>query len=162
MTNYHLAQLNIARMLAPIDDPVMADFVANLDPINALADQSQGFVWRLQTTEGNATSLRVFDDDFLIVNMSVWESVEALHQYVYYSDHTAFFRRRAEWFSRMDTPYFALWWVPTGHIPTTEEAKARLEHLTQHGPTPYAFTFKKRYSVNEMLAAAETMPGSGE
>lgn len=150
---YHLAQLNIARMLAPLDDPLMADFVANLARINALADAAPGFVWRLQTPAGDATQLRVFDDDMLIVNMSVWVSVEALHDYAYYSDHAEIFRRRREWFSKMETPYMVLWWIPAGHLPTLDEAKAKLEYITQHGATPHAFTFKQQFSIEDMLAA---------
>lgn len=148
---HHLAQVNIARMLAPIDDPIMADFVANLDRINAVADGAPGFVWRLQTEAGDATALRVFDDDYLIINMSVWESVEALFEYTYASDHVEIYRRRGDWFSRMDTPHMAMWWVPAGHIPTPEEAKVRLEYLLTQGPTPEAFTFKKRFSVDEVF-----------
>src|SRR5688572_22166846 len=98
---FHLAQLNIARMLAPIDSPVMADFVANLDRINSVAENSKGFVWRLKDDSNNATSIRIFDDDFLIVNMSVWQSVDALFRYVYNSDHTEIFKRRTEWFEKM-------------------------------------------------------------
>ena len=150
---HHLAQINIARLLAPIDDPQIADFVANLDRINAIADAAPGFVWRLQTEDGDATALRVFDDPMFIINMSVWETVEALFDYTYASDHVDVFRRRGEWFSKMDKPHIAMWWVPAEHIPTIEEAKARLEFIEKHGPTPQAFTFKQRFTVEEMLAA---------
>ncbi len=150
---YHLAQINITRLRTPIDDPLIADFVANLDRINALAEQSPGFVWRLQGDNNSATGLRVYDDPYIIVNMSVWESVEALYQYTYYSDHTAIFRRRAEWFTRMDTPYFAVWWIPAEKTPTIPEAQAALESLLRDGPTPFAFTFKRQFTLAEMLAA---------
>ena len=148
---HHLAQVNIARMRAPLDDPLMADFVANLDRINAVADDAPGFVWRLQTDEGDATALRVFDDAYLIINMSVWVSIEALFEYAYASDHVEVFRRRGEWFSKLDTPHMALWWVPAGHTPTVEEAKVRLEYLLTEGPTPEAFTFKKRFTPDEII-----------
>jgi hypothetical protein len=111
MSKYHIAQINIARMLAPIDDPVMDEFVAQLEPINALADTSPGFVWRLQTEEGDATSLKVYDDDMIIVNMSVWESVESLHEYAYKSAHSKVMRDRKRWFKKFDGPYYALWRV---------------------------------------------------
>lgn len=149
MTSYHLAQLNIARMLAPIDSDVMAGFVARLDEINALADGADGFVWRLTTPVGNATALRPFDDDMLIVNMSVWESIEALHGYTYKSDHVELIRDRKVWFSLMETPHLVLWWVPVGHIPTVEEAKQKLDYLQQHGSTVQAFTFSKRFSAED-------------
>ena len=141
MAEYHLAQINIARMLAPIDDPIMAEFVAQLAPVNALADQSPGFVWRLQSESGDATSIKVYDDDMIIVNLTVWESVEALREFVYKSAHHGVLRERKRWFEKFDGPYYALWWVPAGHIPDTEEARGRLEHLRDHGDTAYAFSF---------------------
>jgi hypothetical protein len=152
MTDYHIAEINIAHMRAPLEDPIMKDFVDNLDRINAVADDAPGFVWRLQTEEGDATSIRVFDNDMLIVNMSVWESIEALFQYVYASDHADIFRRRGEWFTKMDTPVLAMWWIPAGHIPTLDEAKEKLDLMAREGPTPLAFTFKKRFSVDDFLA----------
>ncbi len=139
---YHLAQVNVARMRAPLDDPLMAEFVARLDDINAVADASPGFVWRLQSAEGNATSVRAYDDPRLLINMSMWESLDALSAYVYANAHRGVMRRRREWFARFDGPYMALWWVPAGHIPTVDEAKERLEHLRAYGPSPTAFTFK--------------------
>src|SRR3954451_12162922 len=132
-----------------MDDPAMAGFVEQLDPINALADTAPGFVWRLQTDEGNAISIHAFEDDLMLVNMSVWESVEALADFVYRSGHVAVMRRRREWAERMAEAYMVLWWVAEGEIPTVEEAKDRLEHLREHGPTPDAFTFKKRYPPAE-------------
>ena len=142
MPNYHLAQINIARMLAPIDDPLMAEFVAQLPPINALADESPGFVWRLQSESGDATSIKIYDDDMIIINITVWESVDALREYVYKSAHHAVVRDRKRWFEKFDDPYYALWWVPAGHIPSTEEGKERLDYLREHGDTAFAFSFK--------------------
>jgi hypothetical protein len=153
MTHYHLAQVNIARMRGPIDSLIMAEFVAQLDAINAVAEAAPGFVWRLKSDEGNATAIRVFDDPMLIINMSVWESLEALFEYTYRSDHIDVYRRRGEWFERMETPHMALWWIPAGHIPTPEEAKDKLALLEREGATPLAFTFKKRFTFEEMLLA---------
>jgi hypothetical protein len=142
--SFHVAQVNIAMPKAPVDSPVLADFMALLDPINELADASEGFVWRLQTDEGNATSIRPFEDERLMVNLSTWESVEALREFVYRSVHVEVMRRRREWFEHMRL-YMALWWVPAGHIPSVEEAKDRLAHLREHGPTPRAFTFREPF-----------------
>ncbi len=143
--HFHLAQLNIARMRFALDDPRMADFVAGLGRINALADAAPGFVWRLQSESGNATDIQAFADPHLLVNMSVWESSDALRAYAYRSQHADFLRRRQEWFAPMETPTQVLWWVTTGHIPTVSEAKERLEHLTAYGPTPQAFTFRTAF-----------------
>jgi Domain of unknown function (DUF3291) len=144
---YSLAQVNIARMLAPLSDPLMAEFVARLDTVNAFADASPGFVWRLQTPEGNATDVRAYEDEMILVNMSVWASLEDLTRYVYASEsmHRDVMKQRRRWFQRFDGPYMALWWVPQGHISTVEEAKERLEHLRAQGETPHAFTFKKPF-----------------
>jgi hypothetical protein len=145
MPGYHLAQLNIGRLLAPLDSPQLAPFVENLEPINALADGAPGFVWRLQTEDGDATAIRPFDDDMMIVNMSVWESLEALADFVYRSDHVAVMRRRREFFERMADAFIVLWWVPAGHRPTVAEAKDRLARLRRDGPTQEAFTFRARF-----------------
>lgn len=142
MTEFHLAQINIARMHAPIDDPIMADFVAQLAPINALAETSPGFVWRLQSEGGDATSIKVYDDDMVIINLTVWEDVESLRQYVYKSAHSGVMRDRRRWFEKFDGPYYAMWWIPAGHLPDPQEAKERLEHLREHGDSEYAFSFK--------------------
>ena len=147
MTRYHLAQYNIARLLAPLDDPLLADFMANLDPINRLGDRTPGFVWRYQTEEGNSTSIRVRGDPMIIINFSVWESVEALFQFTYRSDHAAVYRRRREWFEAPLESHLVLWWIPAGHIPTVEEGEQRLDHLRAHGPTPHAFTFKQQFAA---------------
>ncbi|MBN8822522.1 DUF3291 domain-containing protein [Spirosoma sp.] len=138
-----LAQLNISRMLAPdITHPIMADFVAQLETINQLAEQSEGFLWRLKGDGNNATDLRPFDDERIIVNMSVWESVEALQNFVFRSRHTDVMKDRRKWFEKPDQATTVLWWVPVGHIPTIQEARARLEHLNANGPGPHAFTFR--------------------
>ena len=151
MTTVHLAQINIGRMKAPLEDPAMAGFVARLDEINAIADRSFGFVWRLQTEEGNATYLRPFDDERIIVNMSVWESIDALRAYVYSSAHAELLRQRRDWFEKFDRVFLALWWIPAGHIPSIDEAKARLALLEQNGPTPLAFTFKTTFPPDSAL-----------
>ena len=153
MSGEHLAQLNIARLGAPLDSPTLAGFVAALEPINALADGSPGFVWRLQTDEGDATSIRAFDDDMLIVNMSVWESLEALRAFVYGPDHRAVMAGRRQWFEKMAEAYLVLWWVPAGYVPSVDEAKERLERLRRDGPSPAAFTLSKAWP-----AAAPTSP----
>ena len=137
--------MNIGRLLAPVESPQIAEFVAALDPINRLADTSPGFVWRLQTAEGNATAIHSFDDELIISNMSVWESIEALRAFVYTTAHTGIMRRRREWFETYVTSYMALWWVPAGHRPTIEEAKERLAALDRDGPTPFAFTFRQPF-----------------
>jgi Domain of unknown function (DUF3291) len=142
---YHVAQVNIGRLRAPVDSAIVRDFVDLLDPINALADRSPGFVWRLQTEDGNATAIRPFDDASLLVNMSVWESVETLGAFVYESRHLGVLRRRKEWFERIAEPIVALWWVRTGTIPTVAGAKDRLDHIRMHGPTPYAFTLRRHF-----------------
>jgi hypothetical protein len=143
---YHLAQLNIGRMLASLDSPVMAEFVRALDEINALAERSPGFVWRLIGEGNDATSIRPYPDERIIVNMSVWESVETLRAYAYQSAHANFLRRRHEWFETLTLPYLALWWIPAGHTPTVWEAKDRLEHLRARGETAQAFSFKRVFA----------------
>ncbi|PRX50851.1 uncharacterized protein DUF3291 [Prauserella shujinwangii] len=143
MNDFHLAQVNIALPVAPLDSAELADFVAALDPVNAVADAAPGFVWRLQTEDGDATAVRAFGDDRLIVNMSVWESIEDLAEFAFRDqDHQAVLRRRREWFHRMREAHSVLWWVPAGHRPTVAEAEHRLGLLREHGPTPEAFTFR--------------------
>ena len=146
---FYLAQINIAKMLAPIDSPVMADFVANLDSINALAETSEGFVWRLKDESNNATAIKIFDDDFLIVNMSVWKNTEALFQFVYKSNHIEIFKRRKEWFEKMEEMHMAQWYVQAGYLPTVADAVERLNYLRNHGETPFSFSFKKRFTIEE-------------
>ncbi len=144
MASYQLAQLNVAHLVAPIDSPTLADFVARLDGINALAEGSPGFVWRYRSDLANPSALlvRAFGDD-VIPNMSVWTSIDALHGYVYRSAHTEVMARRSEWFHRMRDAWHVLWWVPEGHRPTLAEAHERLELLRANGPGPQAFTFKR-------------------
>ena len=148
--DYHLAQVNIGRMRAPLDSPELAGFVAALEPVNALADAAPGFVWRLQTEDGNATGVRAFEWDAagsagVLVNMSVWESVEALAAFVYAGPHLAVLRRRREWFELMRESQTALWWVPAGVRPGTADAEDRLRRLRAHGPTPAAFTLRQHF-----------------
>jgi heme-degrading monooxygenase HmoA len=145
MSKYQLAQLNIGRILAPMDSPTMAEFAGRLDEINAMADGTPGFVWRLQDAAGNATALRPFEDDWLLVNMSVWESVEQLKNFTYQTAHAQVMRKRRQWFEPHTEMYFVLWWVPAGHIPTVQEAIDRLHHLQANGETAHAFTFKKTF-----------------
>lgn len=142
---FQLAQANIARMRAAIDDPVMEGFRSQLETINAIADRSPGFVWRLQTDAGDATAIRAFDDDLIIFNMSVWASTEALHGYVYKSGHVGPLRNRRDWFQPLAAPILVLWWIPASHIPTVEEAKSKLQLLNERGPTPGAFTFRQAF-----------------
>ncbi len=141
----HIAQLNIGILLVQRDEPMVAGFMEALDPINAIADASPGFVWRLVTPEGNATAIRPFDDERILVNMSVWESIEALEAFTYRSPHTPYIGRRREWFQRFEGHFMVLWWVAAGHLPDVEEAKERLALLERDGPTRAAFTFRRRF-----------------
>ena len=143
---YQLAQINIARLLKPIDHPQIADFVNNLDRINAIAEKHEGFVWRLKDEESNnATNINPYNDPMMIVNMSVWENVESLKQYVYNSDHVSIFMRKKEWFEKPTKAHMALWWIENGMFPTAEQGKERLEYLQDNGQSPHAFGFSKIY-----------------
>ena len=142
---FHLAQYNIARLLAPLDDPSIADFVSALEPINQLAERAPGFVWRHQTDEGDSTALRPYDDDRIIINFSVWTDPDALWNYTYKSDHMDVFRRRREWFESHIEAHLVMWWISEGHLPSIEEAAGRLDKLRSDGPTPDAFTFRQRF-----------------
>jgi hypothetical protein len=144
MSKYELAQLNIGLMRGPLDSAVMADFVANLEPINVLADAAPGFVWRLRSEEGNATEFRPLGEE-IIVNLSVWRDLEALNHFVYKSDHVKIMRRRKEFFERMKEAFMVLWWVKKGHRPTVDEAIQKLEQLRIAGATADAFTFRDPY-----------------
>ena len=155
LAQYDLAHLNVARLKAPLDSPQLAYFVGNLDRINAIADGSPGFVWRLQDESGNATALHPMGED-IIVNMSVWRDPESLQAFVYRSDHVAVMRRRREWFDRMEI-YLVLWWVPCGHRPTTKEGIERLNLLRSRGPSAEAFTFGKLFPAP---GAGATVAGS--
>lgn len=152
MPDYHLAQSNIARMRGPIDADVMAGFVERLEPMNALADKSPGFVWRYQTEAGDATEVRVFNDKLILFNMSVWESVAALEDYVFRSQHVEALQQRSSWFERWPKASLVLWWVEAGHEPSVEEAKQRFETLWAQGPSPDAFTFSRRHPPPDALA----------
>lgn len=146
MASFELAQLNIAQMREPLESPLLADFVANLDRINALAESMPGFVWRLQTEDGDATALRPFGDDTL-VNVSTWSGLESLKAFVYGSAHVEIMRRRREWFHALAQAHLVLWWVPRGHRPDEREAKARLEQLRRDGPSADAFTFREAHAA---------------
>jgi hypothetical protein len=152
-SQYELAQVNIGELLAPLESEQIAGFVAALEPINALADQAPGFVWRLVGDGGaNATSERIFGAD-LIVNMSLWRDLASLGDFVFRSDHVAVMRQRRSWFARMSQIYTALWWVPAGVRPTVADAEERLTYLREHGPTPYAFTFRVPFPAPDADAA---------
>ena len=145
-SEYYLAQANIARARAPLTDPVMAGFVEQIEYINSIADRAPGFVWRFQTEDGDATAVRVFDDPLLIFNMSLWESVEALSEYAFRSEHRTPLLRRKDWFTKIDRAHSVLWWVPRGHLPTVSEAEKKLTLLDSAGPTSKAFTFPRLFS----------------
>jgi hypothetical protein len=161
MSRYELAQLNIARMRAPLDSPLMADFVGNIDRINRLAEARPGYVWRLGDEEGGATALRPFGEDTL-VNMSVWKDVESLRTFMFRTDHAVIMRRRHEWFVHMDDAYAVLWWIPAGHRPGLLEAWERLEHLRMHGASAHAFSLRTAFPAPDAQegAAPEPFPGT--
>jgi len=143
---FHLAEINVARLRAPLDDPRLADFVAQLDDVNALADASPGFVWRLKAEGGGASSyVRAFEDERLIVNLSVWSSVEALFAFVYRGRHLDVFRARGRWMEPLGSPPVALWWLRAGELPSVADGQARLELLARNGPSPDAFTFRETF-----------------
>jgi hypothetical protein len=159
MSNHELAQLNIGALTAPLDSPPLADFVANLDRINALAERSPGFRWRLVSEAGNATAFRPMGEN-VIVNLSVWQDLDSLRAFVFRSDHVEIMRRRGEWFERMPDAYLALWWVPRGHRPTLDEALERLQHLRDHGASPHAFGFRTPQPAPDAPAVSEPDSGS--
>ena len=152
---FHLAQLNVARLLHPLDHPAIRPFVEALEHINGLADRSPGFVWRLQTESGNATDVTHpwSTDPFMLVNLSVWESPEDLRQFVYRSSHIEYLARRSEWFEKPEQAHYVLWWALAGHVPSLEEAAERLAHFREHGPTPRAFWFGELFPQPEFSAA---------
>ena len=147
---FQLAQINIGRAKGSMDAAVMKEFSDNLDPINQIAESSPGFIWRLKDESGNATDIQSFDDPDIIINMSVWESFDALKNFMFKTHHIDFLKRKKEWFYTMSDANYALWWVPLGHQPDIEEAKSRLLHLQQHGESPHAFSFKKVYTSEEL------------
>ena len=151
MAEYHLAQINITRLRAPIDNPLTAKFVAGLEPIHALAEGSPGFVWRLQTGDGDATSTQAYDDELVILNLSVWETADHPFNYVYRPGHVDFLRNRREWFERFGEAHVCLWWVAAGELPTVEDGVARLEVLQSNGPTPEAFNFRTHFEQEATL-----------
>lgn len=154
-TDFHLAQVNIGRARGEMTDPVMAEFVARLSDINALAERSPGFVWRLQTEDGDATAVRPYADNRIMINLSVWAGLEQLRAYVYRTAHAAVMKRRREWFERFDRVYVALWWVPAGHHPSVAEAVAHLNHLEQRGPTAFAFSFPEPFRADGQPAGLD-------
>lgn len=145
MAEWHLAQMNIARALDNMESTTMAGFVARLEEINALADDAPGFVWRLQDDGGDATNIQAYDEADLLINMSVWQDLESLQNYVYKSAHVELLKNRAAWFDKLADVSQVLWWVPAGEIPTVSEGKARLQHLRDYGVTGSAFTFSKPF-----------------
>jgi Domain of unknown function (DUF3291) len=155
----HLAQLNIGRLRYPTDGPRVADFMNNLDLVNGLAERSEGFVWRFKDDSNNATNIRPFDDPTILVNMSVWESVEALERFVWQTVHKRFYGRRLEWFEKLNGPHFVMWWVPAGHRPTPIEAKERLDHFAAHGPSDYAFGWESMPAAQLWKTARCGAPG---
>ncbi len=164
---YELAQVNVARLAAPLDDPRLIDFVTGLDRVNAAADRAPGFVWRLQTEDGNATAIQAFAWDTagssgVIVNMSVWTDIEHLAAFVFGAMHRQVLRRRREWFEPMKEAFTACWWVPAGARPTTDDAEDRVRHLRRHGPTPGAFTLRVHYPPPGATRADAALPGSDD
>ena len=141
MTDWHLAELNVATLRKPMEHPDTADFADNLDPVNEQAEAAPGFVWRLQDESGNATGFKRDGDPLRILNLSVWDSIDSLRAFMFGGDHVSFMRRRREWFEKPTEPHFVMWWVPAGHEPTIEEAEERLARLQAEGPSRHAFTF---------------------
>ena len=144
-----LAQLNIALAKYPLDEREIKEFVDNLELVNGIAESSEGFVWRLKDESGDATNIQAFDDPNMIVNMSVWDSVDSLKNFMFRTHHRDFMRRKGDWFHRLPEDTYVLWWIEADHIPTLEEAIERLEHLREIGDTPYAFTFKTNFTASE-------------
>lgn len=144
--NYHLAEINVARMRGVnIDDPIMQEFVNHLDEVNALAEESKGFVWRLKDESNNATNLNPYNDEQIIINISVWEDIESLEHFVFKTFHLNFLKRRKEWFVAYGKVHFAMWWMEKGKVPTIEEAVRKLEELETNGTSPEVFNFRKKY-----------------
>jgi len=150
MSKLHLAQVNIAKKLAPLDDPIMQDFINNVDKMNTIADSSEGFIWRMKD-EDKDLSAQVFQDDSLVINISIWENLDTLFSYTYKSGHIEVFKRKKEWFSKMKMLHMAFWYIPEGYEPSFQDAKSRLDYLNTHGDSPFAFTFKNKFTVEESL-----------
>lgn len=157
MSKWHIAQMNVGTVRFPTDDPRLAGFMDRLDAINALAEASPGFVWRLQSDQGNATDIILTGNPLFIVNMSVWEDVESLFAFVYRSVHQGVMAQRREWFERPDEAYQVLWWIAAGTTPTPQHGLERLRHLRGRGPTPYAFTFRQKFPPPDVIAQPEDM-----
>ena len=157
MSLWNVAQLNVGRTIAPPGSSELAEFMAALDRINALAERSAGFVWRLKSDSGNATDIRASDDPNFLINMSVWSSLESLFDFVYRSAHTQVMVRRREWFERPTEAYQVLWWIHAGHTPRVEEALARLDELRRNGRTPRAFTFNRKFPPPGKLGTSEDL-----
>ncbi|MFJ3302924.1 DUF3291 domain-containing protein [Streptomyces sp. NPDC086549] len=155
---YELAQANIARLKFPLDSPELKYFVDALDPVNAVADAAEGFVWRLQSDSGNATGIPVLGDEWLVINMSVWRDTNALTAFMYQGQHRELLARRREWFERVEEAMATLWWVPAGHRPTVAEAEARLLHLRANGPTAYAFTLRTSFPAGASAPVLGEVP----
>lgn len=150
MTQYQIAEINIARMKGVnIDDPIMKEFVDNLEKVNAVAESSEGFVWRLKDESNNATSINPYNDEQVIINISVWESIETLEKFIYKTFHTEFLRRRKEWFQTFGKAYTAMWWLPAGQYPTMEDAVAKLGELQKNGASTSVFDFKNKFAAPE-------------
>ena len=145
---YYLAQVNVGRIRAPLDDPMMADYIALRPIIDALARRSPGFIWRRNGAGSKAKETDLYDDQMIIANISVWATLEDYYNFVYKSQHLEVLNRRSEWFQPFEGPFHAMWWVPQGHLPTAEEARERLEYLRSYGETPYAFSFAKTFSAS--------------
>jgi hypothetical protein len=146
MNQYHLAEINIAKMKGvDINDPIMKEFVDNLDLVNTLAEKSEGFVWRLKDESSNATNLNPYNDEQIIVNVSVWENIETLEQYMYKTFHSEFLKRRKEWFLKFGKAHTAMWWIPAGQVPTLEEAVEKLDYLQQNGPSKLVFDLRNKF-----------------
>jgi hypothetical protein len=145
-STWQLAQINVAKMIGDnIDHPTMKNFVAQLDEVNSLAEGSPGFVWRLKDDKNNATNFNPYNDGRIIVNLSVWEALDDLLNFVYHGRHAEVLRSRRDWFVNFGRPFTAMWYIPAGHIPTVEEAMHRLEMLQLNGPTSFAFDFKTKF-----------------
>ena len=153
MADFHLAQINIAKAIDSLESETMAGFVARLDEINALADQASGFVWRLQTEDGDATSIKAFDDPALIINMSVWRDIASLKHYVYQTAHLELLKNRNQWFGKIREGHQAMWWIPAGKLPDVFEGKRRLSLIQANGPGPDAFTFSRPYTSDGAAVA---------
>lgn len=147
-----LAQLNIAKTKYALDTPEIKEFVDNLEPVNQLAESTEGYIWRLKDEQGDATNIKAFSDPDIIVNMSVWRCIDALKNFMFRTHHRDFLRRKKEWFHNIEEDSYVLWWVNDDHIPTIEEGIEKLEYLRKNGDTPNAFSFKSNFSVEEFLA----------